>query len=81
MSTTDHIRDLALQLPPKGRALLAKELIASLEPEESSDDVESAWVEEIERRAESLERGEATADDWEVSLDRVRRQLGQGRNP
>ena len=81
MSISEHIRDLALQLPPKGRASLAKELIESLEPEVSSDEVESAWVDEIERRAESLERGEATADDWEASLNRVRGQLRQVRNP
>ena len=73
--STEQIRDLALQLPREGRASLAKDLIESLEPEESSADVEAAWLDEIELRAVDLERGAAKADDWQASLDRVRRQL------
>ena len=42
--------------------------------------LEEAWLEEIEARAEALDRGEATADDWQTSLERVRRQLREGRS-
>jgi putative addiction module component (TIGR02574 family) len=79
MSTAEQIRDLALRLPPAGRASLAKELIESLDPGEPADEVESAWIAEIESRAEALERGDATADDWKKSLERVREQLRKER--
>jgi putative addiction module component (TIGR02574 family) len=81
MSTAEHIRDLALQLPPEGRASLAKELIDSLEPGEPAEGLDSVWAEEIESRADALESGEATADDWKASLNRVRQKLREGRQP
>jgi putative addiction module component (TIGR02574 family) len=79
MSTAEHIRDLAMRLPPEGRASLAKDLLDSLEPVESSDDSEGAWLEEIESRAEAYEAGKITAEDWQVSLQRARKRLRQGR--
>jgi putative addiction module component (TIGR02574 family) len=79
MSTGEHIRDLALGLPPEGRASLAKELIESLEPSESDDDVGEAWLDEIETRAEAYESGRISADDWQVSLQRARKRLREGR--
>ena len=79
MSIAEQVRDLALRLPPEGRATLAKQLIESLETEASCEDAESAWREEIEVRAESLARGEATADDWQISIARVRRALSEAR--
>ena len=80
MSTGEHIRDLALGLPPEGRASLAKELIESLESSESDDDVvEEAWLDEIETRAEAYESGRISADDWQVSLQRPRKRLREGR--
>jgi hypothetical protein len=80
MSTAEHIRDLALRLPPASRALLAKELIESLDPEESIENLESAWLDEIDQRILALEKGDATADDWQTSLARVQKQLRQERN-
>lgn len=79
--STEQIRDLALQLPPEGRASLAKDLIDSLEPGESLEGIDAAWIEECESRADALDRGEASADDWKASLDRVRQQLQKGRGP
>jgi putative addiction module component (TIGR02574 family) len=76
-----QVRELALGLSIEDRALLARELIESLEPGPPDPDVEAAWLDEIESRAEALERGEATADDWKASLDRVRQQLREGRKP
>ena len=76
--STAELRQLALELPLEERASLARELIESLEPNALDADVESAWLNEIELRAEALDRGEATADDWKSSLDRVRRQLREG---
>jgi hypothetical protein len=56
-------------------------LIASLETEEAEQDVEAAWLAEMEARADAFERGAATADDWKTSLDRVRQSLREGRRP
>jgi hypothetical protein len=58
----------ALELEPDERAVLAAELLPSLEA--SEDDVQRAWAAEIERRSidASLERGQ----DWRVVLDEIR---------
>lgn len=65
---TNRVLRQALELEPDERALLAAELLASLE--ESDDDVQRAWAAEIERRSAdaALERGE----DWRVVLDEIR---------
>jgi len=76
--STAEIREVIFGLPLKERAKLARELIESLDPETPDPDVEDAWVEEMEARAEALERGEAKADDWKVSLERVREELRKG---
>lgn len=79
--STAQVRELALGLPSQDRASLARELIESLEAEEPADDIEAAWTEEIESRAEALDQGNARADDWKTSLERVRHQLREGRSP
>jgi putative addiction module component (TIGR02574 family) len=51
--TLDQIETEALKLPIEERADLAQRLFASLEGEETSEDlaeVEQAWLEEAERR-------------------------------
>jgi len=58
-----QVRELALGLPPKDRATLARELIESLDPDEPDPGVEDSWIEEIESRAEALDRGEAKSYD------------------
>jgi hypothetical protein len=65
---TNRVLRQALELEPDERAVLAAELLASLE--ESDDDVQRAWAAEIERRSAdaALERGE----DWRVVLDEIR---------
>ena len=78
MSTTAEIRDLALQLPPDERALLACDLLDSLKARDATKAVEAAWVEELEARAEAYAAGEAPADDWLVSLERAQRRLREG---
>lgn len=51
----EDIEAAALQLPADKRAQLAERLLASLEKD---DEILAAWVEEAERRADALERGE-----------------------
>jgi hypothetical protein len=65
---TNRVLRQALELEPDERAMLAVELLASLEA--SEDDVQRAWAAEIERRSRDAveERGE----DWRVVLDEIR---------
>lgn len=65
---TNRVLRQALDLEPDERALLAVELLASLDA--SEDDVQRAWAAEIERRSRGAveERGE----DWRVVLDEIR---------
>jgi hypothetical protein len=65
---TNRVLREALDLQPDERAVLAAELLASLE--ESEDEVQRAWAAEIERRSRVAisERGE----DWRVVLDEIR---------
>ena len=65
---TNRVLRQALELEPDERAVLAAELLASLD--ESEDEVQRAWAAEIERRSmnASIERGE----DWRVVLDEIR---------
>ena len=79
--STDEIRDLALKLPPADRALIARDLLASLDEDEPTEEVEAVWLEEIEARAEAYEAGEIQAEDWEVSLAKARQEFREGRKP
>ncbi len=78
--STPEIRDLALKLPPEDRALIARDLLASLHKAEPIEEVEAAWIEEIEARAEAYEAGLIQAEDWQTSLERVRQRLREGRS-
>jgi putative addiction module component (TIGR02574 family) len=78
MSTAQEIRELALGLPLQARASLARDLLESLEPNGITEDVERAWSDEIESRAEAFEAGKLAADDWETSLKRARQRLREG---
>ena len=66
-----------LDLPADERAELARQLLQSLEPADVDPDAEQAWAEEIDRRLESVERGEAKLSDWREVVARVERSLKQ----
>jgi len=59
----ERVLDEALRLPEQERAELAARLISSLEPK-ADDDVDAAWVAEIERRCAELDAGTAVTSDW-----------------
>jgi hypothetical protein len=63
---TNRVFQQALELEPDERALLAAELLNSLE--ESDDDVQRAWAAEIDQR--SRHAAEERGEDWRVVLDR-----------
>ncbi|MCC5926941.1 MAG: addiction module protein [Bacteroidetes bacterium] len=54
----NEIESSALKLPIKQRARLASKLIRSLEKHDEKQ-VEKLWLEEIDRRNENLEKGNA----------------------
>lgn len=68
----EDLLELALVLPPKERARLAKRLLDSLEPD---PEVESAWAAEVRLRIRQIESGEVQCQDWEEALDDVERSL------
>jgi len=61
----------ALALPETDRAELAASLIHSLDPK-MDEDAEAAWSAEIERRVESIDRGEVELVPWEEVMREMR---------
>jgi len=53
----ENIKKQALQLSEKDRAELAKRLLISLE-DKVDDDIEQAWIAEINRRKKEIDSGE-----------------------
>lgn len=69
-----EILQTALGLPPNDRAEIAALLLQSLDDGADSDveaDVEAAWAEEIKRRIDSIDSGQAT---W-IPSDQVKREM------
>ena len=70
--TNDLLRS-ALLLPLDERAQLAAELLASMDGEPEAD-VESAWANEVERRAHRALSEDSAAVDWaDVRAEALRR--------
>jgi len=74
-SAAKKILDEALSLPDQDREALVEVLITSLE-QDSPEDVEKAWSQEIVRRLERHERGETVAVDWDEATRRIRAKHG-----
>ena len=53
-----------MDLPGGERLHLARVMLESIEPP-ATEEVEQAWEQEIQRRIESVDSGEATARTWE----------------
>ena len=68
----------ALQLPPEERADVAKLLIASLD-DPADEGVEVAWLAEVERRLQDVDRGTAKFEPWEVVRARIAARLRANR--
>ena len=68
----------ALQLPPGERADVAKHLIASLD-DPADEGVEVAWLTEVERRLQDVDRGTANFEPWEVVRARIAARLHANR--
>ena len=57
MESMKDIEKVIFQMPTHERAILARNLIRSLENEDDEANVESLWVEEANRRYQELKRG------------------------
>lgn len=68
----DPIRVLeeALSLDEAERAKIARELILSLD--RADEDIEASWGEEIRRRIDEIESGEAKLESWDEVQNRLR---------
>jgi putative addiction module component (TIGR02574 family) len=77
MSSVSTVVAEAMQLDRQERADLARRLIASLDDEVdgADEDVEAAWLAEVERRAQAAERGTAQFEPWEVVRERIAARL------
>jgi putative addiction module component (TIGR02574 family) len=65
-----QLLDTALTLPDSERAILAAELIDSLDPAFDADH-EAAWGEEIARRLALLDSGEIRTVPWSEARARI----------
>jgi putative addiction module component (TIGR02574 family) len=68
MPTPEEILETALQLPKEQRLRLAEQLRESVEDEGWPDDLHPAWRDEIARRLDKLDRGEAVLHDGDETL-------------
>lgn len=72
--SSDDLLPAALALSPKERAKLAREILLSLHDATDSD-VDAAWVDEIDRRAQEVENGTAELVDWDTARPRIAQRL------
>lgn len=73
MSLIDELSRKARALPPEERLRLAEELLSSVQ--DSDEEIEAAWAEEIERRLEEVENGTAKLIPAEEVFAEIRRLL------
>ena len=69
----------ARKLTPQERLELFDLLEATFlgdEGDGSPDEIEAAWLKEVEERAAKVERGEAVLVDYEEAMARARRRIG-----
>jgi putative addiction module component (TIGR02574 family) len=72
MSDIEAVLAAALRLPAEARAAVAAELIQSLdEPEDSAEEVEAAWADEIRRRLDDVDAGVVTPIPWPEARRRI----------
>lgn len=65
----------ALQLPMDERAMMAHELLLSLDSEPVDDGYEEAWEQELANRVKLLHEGKAELLDWREAHAEIRKEL------
>ena len=74
-STTVDVRTLrkeALSLPRPARALLAQELLESLDERSDQNEIDALWAAEAERRLDQVKSGKVKCIPGEEVMRRVR---------
>jgi putative addiction module component (TIGR02574 family) len=72
MSDVENVLAAALRLPTEARAVVAAELIESLdEPGQAAEDVEAAWGDEIRQRLAEVDAGVVTPIPWPEARRRI----------
>jgi len=85
MATVDELFEQAMKLTEAEREELANRLYQSFLPampgsDDSPEEHEAAWAEEIERRLEMVERGEGIeSTDWRTMIVEMREELRRRR--
>ena len=69
----EDVASAALALPPAARAMLAEDLVASLET--SQEEIDEAWRIEIERRVKETKEGKVRLIPGEQVMSELRAQL------
>ncbi len=69
----EKVANAALALPPEARAMLAEDLVASLEV--SQEEIDDAWRVEIERRVKEIKEGKVQLIPGEQVMSELRAQL------
>ena len=74
----EQLKEEAAKLSQSERAELAAELLRSLDPEDDDDpdEIEQAWLLEIERRSAEIARGEAKLIPGDEVFARLRQRFG-----
>jgi len=73
MSETVTLLEQVLRLPEHERAEIATRLLESLDSE--AQQVDQAWVAEIERRCAAVDAGTLTTSDWKDVRARIERDI------
>ena len=74
MKEATTLLEQVLSLPERDRAEIATRLLESLDPE-TQQDVDDAWIEEIERRCAAVDAGTLGTSDWKDVRARIERDI------
>ncbi len=75
MTSIDDIMRAALALPPNSRAMLAKQLLKSLDVQDQAI-VDAAWAEVTEQRIREVQQGKVTPIPAKQVLQELRNRNG-----
>ena len=78
--TNESLLEQVLKLPANERAEVAQQVLLSLEPAEFCDDVDHAWVAEIQQRRAAIRNGEVQLLEWADVRRQILGELGQARS-
>jgi putative addiction module component (TIGR02574 family) len=78
MSAAERVLSEALALPVSDRAKVVHRLLESLESV-PNDQLDAAWLTELELRADQVENGQVTPVPWETARENITSELNKRR--